>query len=88
MTGIRNMGLCPCPRCLIKKTDLSALGTIRDDNRRAKVRVNSHHFRTKVSIARDIIYRQGRRVNHDAVNDLLKGESLVPTTVCLQGYFS
>ena len=46
--------------------------------------MNSHHFRTKVSLARDIIYRQGYRVYCDAVNNLLKSESLVPTTVCLQ----
>ena len=88
MAGIRNMGLCPCPRCLIKKTELSALGTQRDSGRRAKIRVNSHHFRTKVSLAREIIYEHGLRVNADAVNDLLKGQSLVPTTVCLQSHLS
>jgi len=88
MAGIRNLGLCPCPRCLVKKTELSALGTLRDNNRRAKIRVNNHHLRTKVAIARDIIYNQGYRVNADAVNNLLKEESLVPTTVCLQNPFS
>jgi hypothetical protein len=88
MAGIRNMGLCPCPRCLIKKTDLSALGTQRDNRQRAKIRVNNHHFRTKVSLAREIIYKHGLRVNTDAVNNLLKKESLVPTTVCSQTCFS
>jgi hypothetical protein len=82
MAGIHNMGLCPCPQCLIKKTDLSALGTHRDNRRRAKIQVNNHHFRTKVSLAREIIYKHGLHVNTDAVNNLLKGESLVPTTVC------
>jgi len=84
MAGIRFMGLCPCPRCLVKKTELLALGTPMDDRRRAKIRVNDYHFRTKVSIARTIIYGQGRSVNNDAVNDLLKEKSLVPTTVCPQ----
>ena len=83
MTGIRNMGLCPCPRCLIEKKDLSAMGTHVDTKRRGRIRVNNHHFRTKVSLARDIIYRQGYRVNTEAVDSLLKEQSLVPTTVCL-----
>lgn len=87
MAGIRNMGLCPCPRCLIKKTELSALGTLRDNSRRAKIRANNHHFRTKVSLAREIIYKHGLRVNADAVNNLLKEESLVPTTVCQYTHF-
>ena len=80
------MGLCPCPRCLIKKTEISALGTMRDDNRRAKIRVNNKQFCTKVSIARGIIYKQGYQVNTDAVNILLKEMSLVPITVCPQIY--
>ena len=87
MAGLRYMGLCPCPRCLIKKTELSALGTLRDGNRRVRIRVNDHHFQTKVAIARDIIYKQGYRVNADVVNNLLKGESLVPTTVRSQNHF-
>jgi len=88
MAGIRFMGLCPCPRCLIKKEELSALGTLRDGNRRAKIRVNSHHFCTKISLARDVIYRHGYRVNTNVVNDLLKEKSLVPTTVCPQIHFT
>lgn len=88
MAGVQNMGICPCPRCLIKKTELPALGTLRDNSRRAKIRVNDYHFRTKVSMARNIIYRQGLRVSCNAVNSLLKEESLVPTTVCLPGYLA
>ena len=84
MAGIRFMGLCPCPRCLVKKRELLALGTPMDNKWRLKVQVNDHHFCTKVSIARTIIYGQGRSVNTEAVNDLLKERSLVPTTVGLQ----
>lgn len=75
-------GLCPCSRCLIKKTELSALGTLRDNSQRAKIWINNHHFRTKISLAREIIYKHGLCVDADAVNNLLKEESLVPTTVC------
>jgi hypothetical protein len=32
MVGVWNMGLCPCPQCLIKKTEISALGTVRGNN--------------------------------------------------------
>ena len=81
MAGIRNLGLCPCPRCIIKKTDISALGTPMDDKRRMKLRRNTHHFHTKVSIARDLIYK-GCQINSKPVNHFLKEESLVPTTVC------
>lgn len=84
MAGVRNMGICPCPRCLIKKTELPALGTLQDDKRRKKLRVNNYHLRTKVAITRGIIYGKGTPVYADAVNDILKSESLVPTTVrCL-----
>ena len=82
MAGIRNLGICPCPRCLIKKKELPALGTLQDGKRRSKLRVNSHHLRTKVAIARGIIYGNGTRVYTNAVNSILKSESLVPTTVC------
>ena len=85
MAGVRNMGICPCPRCLIKKKEIPALGTSRDKKRRGKLRVNSHHLRTKVSIARNIIYGSGTRIYANAVNDILKEESLVPTTV---GHFT
>ncbi|KAF9642609.1 hypothetical protein BDM02DRAFT_3157568 [Thelephora ganbajun] len=79
MAGIRNMGICPCPWCLIPKACLSALGTLQDDNWRKKIWVNSHHLRAKVAIARDIIYRQGNHVYANVVNDILKSESLIPT---------
>ena len=82
MAGVRYMGLCPCPRCLVKKTELPAMGTPRDVKRRKKIRTNNYHLRTKVSLARNIIYKHGHRVNADSVNDLLKAQSLVPTTVC------
>ncbi|KAF9642857.1 hypothetical protein BDM02DRAFT_3157534 [Thelephora ganbajun] len=66
MAGIRNMGICPCPWCLIPKAK--------------KIQVNSHHLQAKVAIARDIIYRQGNHIYTNMVNDILKSESLVPTT--------
>lgn len=80
MAGIRNMGLCPCPRCTIEKIYISKLGTPMDEKRRMKLRRNTHHFRTKVSIARDLIYK-GHRIRSTPVGYFLKEESLVPTTV-------
>ncbi|KJA18100.1 hypothetical protein HYPSUDRAFT_145489 [Hypholoma sublateritium FD-334 SS-4] len=80
LTGIRNMGSCPCPRCLTPKDLLNQLGTGRDKNQRATLsRVDDLQHRVKISCARDIIYIQNRTVNSLFVENILKPESLVPT---------
>ncbi|KAF9491917.1 hypothetical protein BDN71DRAFT_1273770 [Pleurotus eryngii] len=77
---IRDMGNCPCPRCLVKKSAIRALGTPADINqRRNGKRVDSKTLHTKISKARKLIYKQGYVVNSKLVDNLLKSESLVPT---------
>ena len=39
MACVRNLGICPCPRCLIKRGHIHDLGTAVDRRRRAKLRV-------------------------------------------------
>ena len=77
------MGLCPCPRCAIKKENFYALGTTSDAaNRISKVWRDDDNFRSLVEEARDNIYRRGYALHSErGVESLLKEESLVPTLV-------
>ena len=82
LSCIRNMGSCPCPRCLIPKTAVHLVGTKGDKSKLKKLaRVDNLQYRVKISNARDIIYQQLRGVNSTFVEDILKPESLVPTEV-------
>jgi hypothetical protein len=78
------MGQCPCPRCLIKKEDIGALGTTIDaEARRKNMRRDNDNFRSTVQKARDNIYKGGYALGSDTgVEQLLKEHSLVPTLVC------
>jgi hypothetical protein len=77
------MGQCPCPRCLIKKEDIGALGTTVDaEARRKNMRHDDDKFRSIVQKARDNIYKGGYALGSDrGVEQLLKEHSLVPTLV-------
>ena len=76
------MGLCPCPRCLVEKKDIHLLGTAQDMRTRTyKLRADDDTRRQKVVEARKRMYEDGRVVGSVAVEELLKEESLVPTTV-------
>lgn len=78
---VRDMGNFPCPRCKIAKTQLPGLGTVTDMKiRQEGIRVDTQR-QTKVAAARKLIYEDGYVVNSKRVDDLLKDESLVPTTV-------
>jgi hypothetical protein len=50
--------------------------------RTAIVRVDNQTRQNKVYAARRLIYEKQYRVNAAAIEDLLKDESLVPTSVC------
>ena len=79
---IRNLGKCPCPRCLIPRYQIHNLGRPRDVARRTTAaRVNSPMRRSKVSSARRLIYEKNMQINCAAVEDLLRDMSLVPTSV-------
>ena len=79
---IRDMGNYPCPRCLVPKKQISNLGSLSDMNNRVrKSRKDDLEYKVKVESARNIIYRQKYSVNSEAVENILKPESLVPTRV-------
>ena len=82
MCSIRNMGGCPCPRCLIPMENMHLIGTKRDTKQRETLaRVDNANRQIKVSNARQLIYKSNFAVDCAAVERLLKPESLVPTEV-------
>ena len=82
IASIRNLGNCPCPRCLIPLNRVHNLGMARDRTQRVTLaRVDNSQRRNKISTARTLIYEKNLQVNCTAVEDLLKEMSLVPTTV-------
>lgn len=84
IANIRNLGGCPCPRCLIPKDKVQDVATESDMLQRAALsRHDTVERRTKVSSARDLIYGQHYVVDTLQVEELLKSESLVPTIVCI-----
>ncbi|KAF9237474.1 hypothetical protein BU15DRAFT_76018 [Melanogaster broomeanus] len=76
---IRNLGTCLCPRCLIPKDRVHALGTDSDSrDRQDLVRADSAGLRHKIINARRLIYDKNYAVDTAQVEALLKPESLVP----------
>ncbi|CDO77698.1 hypothetical protein BN946_scf184969.g49 [Trametes cinnabarina] len=80
LATIRDMGNCPCPRCLVPKDHICELGTSRDQViRDRKARVDDDVRKAIVQQARDFIMKKGLGVNSTAVEAILKPQSLVPT---------
>jgi hypothetical protein len=77
LATIRNKGLCPCPRCLVSKSDLDRLGLRRD----ISIRIDKFRefMADKVNIARKAIYNLAKPIHSTIVEDLLKSFSGVPT---------
>lgn len=78
---IRNLGTCPCPRCLIRREYIQGLGTKVDEQRRAKLRKCDQRYLAKIETAREIIYKKGYVVNSKAVDRVIGLESFTPTRV-------
>jgi len=82
IASIRNLGSCPCPRCLIPLNRVPNMGKNRDMAQRISLaRVDDLHRRGRVKSAREIIYVNNYKTDSKAVEDLLKKDSLVPTAV-------
>ena len=80
---IRNLGGCPCPRCLIPKVKLHDVAKEDDIQQRTDLaRCDTIERREKISSARRLIYEEQYVVDTPQVEALLKPESLVPTVVC------
>ena len=83
---MRSLGACPCPRCLIRKEDISALGTKVDAQRRAKLRACDYGYQYDIKTAREIIYKMGYVVNSKAVDNVIGSKSFTPTRVSQDVY--
>jgi hypothetical protein len=83
IASIRNLGRCPCPRCLIPLDRVANMG-MRGDmaQRRTLARIDDVKRRNRVETAREKIYEKGYVVDSTVVEDLLQEDSLVPTAVC------
>jgi hypothetical protein len=49
-------------------------------------RVDDQSTRKKIKLARSIIYEKNFAIDTNAVEELLKDESLTPTLVCLESF--
>jgi hypothetical protein len=90
IASIRNLGKCPCPRCLIPLSLVHNLGMARDmGQRETMVRVDNIQRRSNVYAARRVIYEMNFLVNSAGVENILRGTSLVPTEVsCVHSFIS
>ena len=87
LASIRNLGRCPCPRCLIPLDCVANMGRPRDMSQRVTLaRVDDANRRHRVAAAREIIYEKNHAVNSTAVEKLLRENSLVPTAVCILSF--
>ena len=79
---IRNLGKCPCPRCLIPLNRVHNLGMPRDMMQRDTMAcVDNLQCRNAVDAARRIIYDKNFQVNSTGVENILRDMSLVPAAV-------
>jgi hypothetical protein len=84
IASIRNLGRCPCPRCLIPLDRMAKMGRRRDmTQRQTLARTDDVKRRNRVETARELIYRKNYGISSKAVERLLQEDSLVPTAVCI-----
>ena len=76
---IRDKGICPCPRCLVLKTNFHRLGFVSDIV--ARLTCVHEHCMPTILAARRLIYELGKPLKSLFVENLLKEKSLVPTVV-------
>ena len=82
IASICNLGTCPCPRCTTPMEHVPEMGTPSDMRRRQLlVRTDDNSRREKVLRARELIYERNYAVSTTKIEDLLRDQSLVPTTV-------
>ncbi|KAI0629503.1 hypothetical protein C8Q77DRAFT_1065419 [Trametes polyzona] len=84
LTAIKNLGKCPCTRCLVKMADIPESGTRADLLRRKDVRRDSPALRSKIKRARKWLFTHGIPVTSIHIERLINQWSLNP----LQSAFS
>ncbi|KAI0083359.1 hypothetical protein BDY19DRAFT_857627, partial [Irpex rosettiformis] len=79
LASLKFLANAPCPRCMILKSEIAALGTKLDARRRAKVRVDDASRRSAIERCRAWIYAGGRKICSKAVEAYMGTTSWVPT---------
>ncbi|KAI0822396.1 hypothetical protein BC628DRAFT_1317041, partial [Trametes gibbosa] len=79
LATVRDMGNCPCPRCLVLKTDIHLVGTPASMKQRVQhMRTDTPACQADVNAARALIYNQGKGIVSVPVERYLKETSQVP----------
>ncbi|KAJ7732533.1 hypothetical protein B0H16DRAFT_1770162 [Mycena metata] len=77
LATIRDGGGCPCPRCMIPKSEVHLMGSARDMT--ARVKKARKYLGGLVNSARRLIYGFAYGIGSTKIEDLLKESSSVPT---------
>ena len=77
---IKNLGKCPCPRCLVQLAEVRDLGKVIDRQRRVATRRPTPKLFRIIKRARDAIFK-GFKVSGSRVERLLEGGSRVAVNV-------
>jgi hypothetical protein len=79
---IKYLGKHPCPRCLVCKIDIPALGSKHDQQQRVTGKRKDDNVRRKeIERVRKWIYRDGMAITSVYVDRILGPKSLFPTRV-------
>ena len=85
MTCLKYLSTCPCPRCLLLKSQIPRIGSKSDTKDRLKlVRVDSESRRKAVDSARKLLFEKGVNITSTRIKGILDGESLTATRVCFK----
>ncbi|KZV87415.1 hypothetical protein EXIGLDRAFT_620624, partial [Exidia glandulosa HHB12029] len=80
LATVRDNGLCPCPRCFVRKEDIFKMGQPADMKQRTEQkRRDTEERQRRIEEARQIIYELGFAVGSKEVESLLMDKSWVPT---------
>ncbi|KAM6499872.1 hypothetical protein JOM56_005380 [Amanita muscaria] len=80
LSSIKYLAKCPCPLCLIEKSNIKQLGTERDRHQRETLaRNDSLHRQTVVENVRQTVFEQGLPLSSTYIQQTLEAESLTPT---------
>ncbi|KAH7908632.1 hypothetical protein BJ138DRAFT_1204895 [Hygrophoropsis aurantiaca] len=77
IAAMRDMGRCPCPRCLVSKQAMDRIGLLRDIQLR--LTRTRQYVLQKVQEARRLIFQCAKAVDSIYVDRILGSESWVPT---------
>jgi len=81
---VKHLGMAPCPRCLIMKSQIHDIGKKFDISQQDRLAwVDNRHWKRTVELARQLLYESGKRPNSKAMAKILGPKSLAPNRVCL-----